>query len=53
MRISHMPVPSWGFWPKIILLLGLLQLSISQFNAAFVMNLTEVSYDILRKGLAL
>lgn len=48
-----MPVPKSGFCPRIILLLGLLQLSISQCRAAFVMNFTEVSYDMRRNGLAL
>jgi hypothetical protein len=53
MNKSQIPVPISGGWPKIILLLGVLQLSVSHLNAESVMNLTDVSKVILKKGLAL
>ena len=50
---SQMPVPIRGGCPSIILLLGVLHLSLSHLKAASVMNLTDVSKVILKKGLAL
>jgi len=53
MSKSHIPVPMRGGWPSIILLLGVLHLSVSHFNAASVINFTDVSNVILKNGLAL
>ena len=39
---SQRPVPIIGGWPKMILLLGVLHLSVSHLRAASVINLTEV-----------
>lgn len=53
MSKSQRPVPIMGGCPKMILLLGVLHLSVSHLRAASVINLTEVSKVILKKGLAL
>ena len=50
---SNTPVPSFGHWPKIMLLLGVKQESVSLNIAALIINLIEVSNDIRWNGLAL
>lgn len=51
--MSCSPVPISGHCPIIILLEGVLQRSTSHLRAESVMNLTEVSKVILKKGLGL
>ena len=53
MSKSQIPVPIKGGWPKMILLLGVLHLSVSHLKAESVMNFTDVSKVILKNGLAL
>lgn len=52
-RISKHPVPTWGTLPSTICEEGVASVSISLLVAAFVRNFTQVSKDILRKGLML